>query len=123
MRCWNRWSDLWQGQVAGCRRLTSGCRCQQCNTATTLSPGREDVEDLCNAAVKEEAIETKLKAVAEQWAQEIFTFADHKSRGPVVLKVGGWGEGVGMGVLSALLWVTRQSCCVEHGAAHLLPTC
>lgn len=50
---------------------------------------REDVEDLCTAAVKEEAIETKLKAVAEQWAQEIFTFADHKSRGPVVLKVGG----------------------------------
>lgn len=53
-------------------------------------PAREDVEDLCNAAVKEEAIEAKLKAVAEQWAQEIFTFAEHKGRGPVVLKVG-WG--------------------------------
>ncbi|KAL4452763.1 hypothetical protein ABPG75_008425, partial [Micractinium tetrahymenae] len=47
---------------------------------------RDDVEDLCNAAVKEEAIETKLRGVAEQWAQEVFTFADHKQRGPVVLK-------------------------------------
>lgn len=71
----------------------------QCLTLASLAPGREDVEDLCNAAVKEEAIETKLKAVDEQWAQEIFTFADHKSRGPVVLKVGGWGEGVGMNAL------------------------
>lgn len=45
------------------------------------------MEDLCNSAVKEEAIEVKLRAVAEQWAQEVFTFADHKQRGPVVLKV------------------------------------
>ena len=52
------------------------------------------MEDLCNAAVKEEAIEVKLKAVSEQWAQEIFTFADHKNRGPVVLKVG-WEPGAG----------------------------
>ncbi|PSC73956.1 flagellar outer dynein arm heavy chain gamma [Micractinium conductrix] len=47
---------------------------------------RDDVEDLTNAAVKEEAIEVKLRGVAEQWAQEVFTFADHKQRGPVVLK-------------------------------------
>lgn len=78
------------------------------------------MEDLCNAAVKEEAIETKLNAVAEQWAQEIFTFADHKSRGPVVLKVGGWGEGVGMRA-SALRWVTRHTCHTEEGS--LLPAC
>lgn len=52
-------------------------------------PCRDDVEDLTNAAVKEEAIEVKLRGVAEQWAQEVFTFADHKQRGPVVLKVKG----------------------------------
>lgn len=46
------------------------------------------MEDLCGAAVKEEAIEAKLRGVAEQWGQEAFTFADHKQRGPVVLKVG-----------------------------------
>lgn len=63
------------------------------HTPSPTHTDRDDVEDLCNAAVKEEAIEVKLRAVAEQWAQEIFTFADHKARGPVVLKVrdlGGW---------------------------------
>eukprot|EP00887_Chlorella_sp_A99_P001633 scaffold8.g1633.t1 len=47
---------------------------------------RDEVEDLCAAAVKEEAIETKLRTVAEQWAAEEFTFGEHKQRGPVVLK-------------------------------------
>lgn len=46
------------------------------------------MEDLCGAAVKEEAVEAKLRGLAEQWALEAFTFADHKQRGPVVLKVG-----------------------------------
>jgi len=75
------------------------------------------VEDLCNAAVKEEAIETKLKAVAEQWAQEIFTFADHKSRGPVVLKVGGhWRhhsllQGAGASGVPSTENSQAQSCC------------
>lgn len=50
---------------------------------------REELEDLCASAVKEEQIELKLKSVAEEWAAEVFTFAEHKSRGPVVLKVGG----------------------------------
>lgn len=39
--------------------------------------------------MKEEQIELKLKSVAEEWAAEVFTFVEHKSRGPVVLKVGG----------------------------------
>lgn len=54
---------------------------------TQPSSGREEIEDLANAAVKEEGIEAKLAGVVEQWAQEAFTFADHKARGAVVLKV------------------------------------
>lgn len=54
--------------------------------AAPLQRRRDEVEELCTAAVKEEVIEGKLKAVGEQWGQEIFTFADHKARGPVVLK-------------------------------------
>jgi dynein heavy chain len=55
--------------------------------AAGLIAHREEVEDLCAAVVKEDALERKLKAVTEQWASEVFTFAEHKQRGPVVLKV------------------------------------
>jgi dynein heavy chain, axonemal len=55
--------------------------------AAGLIAHREEVEDLCAAVVKEDALERKLKAVTEQWASELFTFAEHKQRGPVVLKV------------------------------------
>ncbi len=48
---------------------------------------REAVEDLASAALKEEAIEAKLAAIAVEWGEQIFTFQDYKSRGPVVLKV------------------------------------
>ena len=48
---------------------------------------RDEVEDLCTAAVKEEQIEIKLRALGEQWGLEVFTFADHKQRGSVILKV------------------------------------
>ena len=54
--------------------------------AAGLMAHREEVEDLCAAAVKEDALERKLKAVTEQWASEVFTFAEHKQRGPVLLK-------------------------------------
>jgi hypothetical protein len=37
--------------------------------------------------MKEAAIETKLRALAAQWGAEAFIFAEHKQRGPVVLKV------------------------------------
>ncbi|CAL8466543.1 g6079 [Coccomyxa elongata] len=47
---------------------------------------REAVEDLASAALKEEAIEAKLAAIAVEWGEQIFTFQDYKSRGPVVLK-------------------------------------
>jgi dynein heavy chain len=79
------WADL--QTITGCKfNLAEDAFKLQHLLDANLLARREDVEDLCTAAVKEEAIETKLKAVAEQWAQEIFTFADHKSRGPVVLK-------------------------------------
>ncbi len=48
---------------------------------------REDVEELCNAAVKEEQIEVKLAALAAEWADTNLAFADYKSRGAVILKV------------------------------------
>jgi len=47
---------------------------------------KEEVEDLCSAVIKEEVVEKKLVTVADQWRVEMFTFADHKQRGPVVLK-------------------------------------
>lgn len=55
--------------------------------AAGLISHREEVEDLCAAVVKEDALERKLKAVTDQWASEVFTFAEHKQRGPVILKV------------------------------------
>lgn len=38
--------------------------------------------------MKEAVLESKLRAVADQWALEAFTFAEHKQRGLVILKVG-----------------------------------
>ncbi len=48
---------------------------------------REAVEDLASAALKEEAIEQKLAAIACEWSELTLTFQEYKSRGPVVLKV------------------------------------
>ena len=48
----------------------------------------QDVEELCGSAVKEEQIETKLAAIAADWAEQNLNFADYKTRGPVILKVG-----------------------------------
>eukprot|EP00884_Botryococcus_braunii_P007425 jgi/Botrbrau1/16684/Bobra.0317s0002.1 len=47
---------------------------------------REEVEDLCAAAVKEEQIENKLAALAQEWALQDLHFQDYKTRGPVILK-------------------------------------
>ena len=48
----------------------------------------QDVEELCGSAVKEEQIETKLASIAADWAEQNLNFADYKTRGPVILKVG-----------------------------------
>lgn len=47
----------------------------------------QEVEDLCAAAVKEEQIENKLAALAQDWALQDLRFQDYKTRGPVILKV------------------------------------
>lgn len=47
---------------------------------------REEVEDLTMSAVKEEQIETKLGNIGEEWADLNLTFAEYKTRGPVILK-------------------------------------
>ena len=48
---------------------------------------RDAVEDLATAAIKEEAIESKLGAIALEWGEAGLTFQDYKTRGAVVLKV------------------------------------
>ena len=47
---------------------------------------RDAVEDLATAAIKEEAIEAKLGAIAAEWGEAALTFQDYKTRGAVVLK-------------------------------------
>eukprot|EP00741_Cyanophora_paradoxa_P017811 tig00021017_g17202.t1 len=57
-----------------------------------LLANREDIEELCNAAVKELGIETKLKTIVDDWADQQLTFANFKNRGPVLLKGQETGE-------------------------------
>ena len=45
----------------------------------------EEVEDIANSAVKELAIETKLKEFDLEWSTQILTFGQFKSRGPIIL--------------------------------------
>ena len=44
------------------------------------------MEQLATGAVKEQAIETKLAGISAEWAVASMTFADYKTRGPVILK-------------------------------------
>ena len=52
-----------------------------------LLPKSEEIEEICNSAVKEEMIETKLNGITAKWSTAVFTFAEYKTRGPVVLQV------------------------------------
>ena len=52
----------------------------------------EDVEDIANSAVKELAIETKLKEFDLDWAVRTLTFGQFKNRGPIVLNGGATAE-------------------------------
>ncbi len=47
----------------------------------------EEIEEICSSAVKEEAVEKKLTAITARWSSAVFTFADYKTRGPVLLQV------------------------------------
>ena len=46
---------------------------------------QEEVEDTAGAAVKELQIEVKLAQIVEQWEEMNLSFADYKTRGPVLL--------------------------------------
>ncbi|GAA49452.1 dynein heavy chain 5 axonemal [Clonorchis sinensis] len=47
---------------------------------------KEDIEDICIAAVKERDIEAKLKAVISDWAAQNLHFSPFKTRGELLLK-------------------------------------
>lgn len=51
-----------------------------------LLKGREAIEDVGIAALKEEAVEVKLSGIAFEWGELTLNFQDYKSRGPLVLK-------------------------------------
>lgn len=53
---------------------------------------REDIEDLGNAAVKELSIQNKLAVLQSEWAVQSLTFAEHKARGPVLIRPADYGE-------------------------------
>lgn len=47
----------------------------------------EEIEDLCNKAIKEAEVEQKLESLQKQWENEVLTFDNYKDRGLVVLRV------------------------------------
>jgi dynein heavy chain len=47
---------------------------------------QEDIEDVCNAAVKEADIEAKLESLANLWNVRDFSLAPFKNRGDIILK-------------------------------------
>jgi dynein heavy chain len=53
---------------------------------------REELEEICNASVKELQIESKLNTIKEEWESTEFAFANFKNRGPVILKGQELGE-------------------------------
>ncbi|XP_067125373.1 dynein axonemal heavy chain 8-like isoform X2 [Centruroides vittatus] len=47
---------------------------------------KDDVEDICLAALKEQDIEAKLKQIIVEWTTKVFSFSTFKNRGEVLLK-------------------------------------
>ncbi len=57
-----------------------------------LLDNKDEVEDICNAAVKETDIEAKLKTVEADWIDQEFSFASFKTRGELTLAPGETAE-------------------------------
>jgi dynein heavy chain len=51
-----------------------------------LAAKAEEVEAVASSAAKEAGVEAKLSAIEAEWGSAALTFADYKTRGPVVLK-------------------------------------
>ena len=51
-----------------------------------LLANKEDIEEICIAAVKEKDIEAKLNVVINDWSAQLLSFAQFKTRGELLLK-------------------------------------
>eukprot|EP00003_Mantamonas_plastica_P000098 TRINITY_DN1008_c0_g3_i1.p1 TRINITY_DN1008_c0_g3~~TRINITY_DN1008_c0_g3_i1.p1 ORF type:complete len:1912 (+),score=670.21 TRINITY_DN1008_c0_g3_i1:589-5736(+) len=80
-RHWLMIAQVTEGQL----RLADNATLEDVLNSNVLTY-REDIEEIANAAVKELDIETKLKIIEEDWADQNFTFGTFNNRGPVVLK-------------------------------------
>ena len=63
----------------------AACGARICMDATVRISAQ--MEQLAVGAAKEQAIETKLAGIGAEWAVASLTFANYKTRGPVILKV------------------------------------
>ncbi len=54
--------------------------------AANLLEHKITVEEIATVAVKELQLETRLNAIGDEWAEQVFTFTNFKNRGPIILK-------------------------------------